>query len=195
MGVPLLILEKIDETRLLIGLTGEDMDLLDLTFNQLNWKDDYSREVIWKLLSRAKKEIGFMTDDKQLMIEAIPQQDGCFVLITLLAKLNRERKIFKIKENKKPYVFSFKSSENLIRAIERLYENESKFIRSTVLEYNEKYYIILYIQGSMSTKLQAVVSEYGELIGKDFIVAAQISEQGRLIVKNNAIEKIGRSFH
>ena len=191
----MLILEKIDETRLLIGLTGEDMDLLDLTFNQLNWKDDYSREVIWKLLSRAKKEIGFMTDDKQLMIEAIPQQDGCFVLITLLAKLNRERKIFKIKENKKPYIFSFKSSENLIRAIERLYENESKFIRSTVLEYNEKYYIILYIQGSMSTKLQAVVSEYGELIGKDFIVAAQISEQGRLIVKNNAIEKIGRSFH
>lgn len=192
--MPLLILEKIDETRLLIGLTGEDMDLLDLTFSQLNWKDDYSREVIWKLLSRAKKEIGFMTDDRQLMIEAIPQQDGCVVLITLLAKLNRERKIFKIKENKKPYVFSFKSSEDLIRAIERLYDNECKFIRSTVLEYNEKYYIILYIQGSVSTKLQAVVSEYGELIGKDFIVAAQISEQGRIIAKNNAIEKIGRSF-
>lgn len=190
----MLILEKIDETRLLIGLTGEDMDILDLTFSQLNWKDDYSREVIWKLLSRAKKEIGFMTDDKQLMIEAIPQQDGCFVLITLLAKLNRERKVFKIKENKKPYVFSFKSSENLIRAIERLYDNECKFIRSTVLEYNEKYYIILYMQGSMSTKLQAVVSEYGELIGKDFIVAAQISEQGKLIAKNNAIEKIGKFF-
>ncbi len=192
--MPLLILEKIDETRLLIGLTGEDMDLLDLTFSQLNWKDDYSREVIWKLLSRAKKEIGFMTDDKQLMIEAIPQQDGCFVLITLLAKLNKERKIFKIKENKRPYVFLFKSSENLIRAIERLYDNECKFIRSTVLEYNEKYYIIIYVQGSMSTKLQAIVSEYGELVGKDFIVAAQVSEQGKIIAKNNAIEKIGKFF-
>ena len=190
----MLILEKIDETRLLIGLTGEDMDLLDLTFSQLNWKDDYSREVIWKLLSRAKKEIGFMTDDKQLMIEAIPQQDGCFVLITLLAKLNKERKIFKIKENKRPYVFLFKSSENLIRAIERLYDNECKFIRSTVLEYNEKYYIIIYVQGSMSTKLQAIVSEYGELVGKDFIVAAQVSEQGKIIAKNNAIEKIGKFF-
>ena len=190
----MLILEKIDETRLLIGLTGEDMDLLDLTFSQLNWKDDYSREVIWKLLSRAKKEIGFMTDDKQLMIEAIPQQDGCFVLITLLAKLNKERKIFKIKENKRPYVFSFKSSENLIRAIERLYDNECKFVRSTVLEYNKKYYIIIYIQGSMSAKLQAIVSEYGELVGKDFIVAAQVSEQGKIIAKNNAIEKIGKFF-
>lgn len=189
-----MILEKIDETRLLIGLTGEDMELLDLTFNELNWKDEYSREVIWKLLSRARKEIGFSVDDKQLMIEAIPQTDGCFVIITLLSKLNGNRRIFKIKESKKPFVFSFKSSENLIRAIERLYDKESKFIRSTVLEYNEKYYIIIYVQGPMATKLQAIVSEYGELVGKDRVVAAQINEQGRLIAKNNAIEKIGRYF-
>ena len=46
----------------------------------------------------------------------------------------------------------------------------------------------------MSTKLQAIVSEYGELVGKDFIVAAQVSEQGKIIAKNNAIEKIGKFF-
>lgn len=190
-----MILEKIDETRLLIELTGEDMDLLDLTFNQLDWKDEYSREVIWKILTRARNEIGFSVEDKQLMIEAIPQTDGCFVLITLLSGRGRERRIFKIKESKKPFVFSFKTSENLIRAIERLYDKENKFIRSTVLEYDNRYYIIIYTQGSVSTRIQSIMSEYGELIGKDQIIAAQISEQGKVIAKNNAIEKIGRYFH
>lgn len=190
----MLILEKIDEARLIIGLTGDDMELLNLTFNQLDWKDEYSREVIWGLLSRARKEIGFSVDDRQLMIEAIPQTDGCFVLVTLLSRSNRSRRVFKIKESKKPYVFSFKSSENLIRAIERLYSKETRFIRSTVLEYNERYYIVIYVQGSVSTRIQSIMSEYGELIGKDKIVAAQIGEQGRTLAKNNAIEKIGKHF-
>lgn len=190
----MLILEKIDEARLLIALTGDDMELLDITFNQLDWKDDYSREVIWNLLSRAKNETGFSAENKQLMIEAIPQTDGCFVLITLLEEKGQRRKVFKIKESKKPFVFSFKTSESLIRAIERLYDKETKFIRSTVLEYNDKYYIILHVQSSISTKLQAIISEYGELIGKDYIIAAQINEQGKVIAKNNAIEKMGRYF-
>ena len=67
-----MILDKIDEKRLLIALSSEDMDFLDITFNQLDWKNDYSREIIKNLLARAESEIGFSSSNKKLLIEAIP---------------------------------------------------------------------------------------------------------------------------
>ena len=99
MGGVVMILDKIDEKRLLIALSSEDMDFLDITFNQLDWKNDYSREIIKNLLAKAESEIGFSSSNKKLLIEAIPQSNGCFVIITLLSnKINKSRKIYKIKK-------------------------------------------------------------------------------------------------
>lgn len=40
--------------------------------------------------------------------------------------------------------------------------------------------------------MMAVISEYGELIGKDSIVAARVFEKGNVIVKNRAVEEFGK---
>lgn len=191
-GVAILILEKIDEKRLLIALSNKDMDLLDLTFKQLSWENAYSRQVIKKILSRAETETGFFVNNNKLMIEAIPQNSGCFVLVTLLSKKNLGRKIFKIKEKLKTYLFEFKSSEDLLCAIERLYSKQNIKIKNAVFEYNKTYYILINVRGYISSDFQAIITEYGNLVGKDSIAASKIIELGNLIAQDNAIKAIGK---
>ncbi len=188
-----MILDKIDEKRLLIALSNEDMDLLDITFKQLDWKNDYSREVIKNLLTRAKHEIGFSSDNSKLLIEAIPQTNGCFVLVTLLSnKQKRARKVYRIKNNKKPFIFHFKEAESLFGAIERIYDKLSFLSDSAIIEADESYYAILYLNGSISSKLQAIISEYGDLVSKSTLFAARLFEKGNIIFKEKAVEKIGK---
>lgn len=193
MGGVVMILDKIDEKRLLIALSSEDMDFLDITFNQLDWKNDYSREIIKNLLARAESEIGFSSSNKKLLIEAIPQSNGCFVIITLLSnKIKKSRKTYKIKNNSKPFTFFFKDSDSLFALVERIYNKSSSFVNSSIIELNNSYYIIFYANGSISSNMMAVISEYGELSGKDSIVAARVFEKGNVIVKNRAVEEFGK---
>lgn len=187
----ILILEQIDEERLLIALSSEDMDILDLTFNQLSWKNNYSRQVIKKILKRAENEIGFFVGNNQLMIEAIPQNNGCVVLITLLAKDNAARKKFKIKENIKAYLFKFNTLDNLLSAIERLYKNKFSTLKNSAFENDKKYYILIYCKGCLSPELLTLLTEYCDPKDNKSLSLGQILENGKLIAKNNAIEKIG----
>ena len=189
-----MILDKIDEKRLLIALSHEDMDFLDISFKQLDWKNDYSREIIKNILARAESEIGFSSSNKQLLIEAIPQTNGCFVLITLLSnkKNNKSRKIYKIKNQSKPFTFFFKNSDSLLAFIERIYNKNFNFINSSIIEFNNSYYVILYVNGSISSNLLAIISEYGQLVGRTSIVAARVFEKGNVIIKDNAVKEFGK---
>lgn len=188
-----MILDKIDEKRLLIALSSEDLDLLNITFKQLDWKNDYSKEIIKNLLVRAKKEIGFSVDNNKLLIEAIPQPNGCFVLVTLLSNNSKKsRKIYKIKNNSKPFVFLFDDLESLFNSIERIYNRSFVFSNSSIVQFKNSYYIVLYLNGSISSKLLAIISEYGDFVGKNNITAARIFEKGNVIIKNNAVETLGK---
>ena len=188
-----MILDKIDEKRLLIALSDEDMDLLDITFKQLDWKNDYSREVIKNLLIRAKQETGFSSENSKLLIEAIPQTNGCFVLVTLLSnKLKRSRRVYKIKNNTKPIIFHFEDAEALFGAIERIYAHDVALSDSALVKVDDSYYAVLYLNGPVSSKLQAIISEYGNQVGKNFIFAARLLEKGNIVYKDKAVEKIGK---
>lgn len=188
-----MILDKIDDKRLLIALSSEDMDLLNITFKQLNLKNDHSKEIIKDLLVSAENEIGFSTDTNKFLIEAIPASNGCFILITLLYNnQNKSRKIYKIKSNIKPFVFLFKDCESLMQAIERIYSNHFVFNNSCIVEFKNSYYIVLYLTGSISSRLHAIISEYGEFVGKNNVIAARVFEKGNIIVESNAVEKLGK---
>ena len=191
-GVLSVILNRIDENRLLIALSSEDMELLNITFKQLDWNNEYSREIIKNLLLRAKKEMNFSIDSNKVLIEAIPQKAGCFVLITLLARANGKRKIYKVKEPGKPFVFSFECLEDLLCSIERIYSKRHPIFSSSIVKCKNDYYMILNINGSISSKLEAIMSEYGRLAGRDSLSVAQLYEQGEVIAKDNAIEVLGK---
>lgn len=188
-----MILDKIDEKRLLIALSIEDLKFLDISLNQLNWKFEFSSEVINNLLAKAESEIGFFCSNKKFLIEAIPQPNGCFVLVTLLSnRLGSTRKIYKIKNKPKPFVFFFKSPDSLFSLVERLYNDHFSFFDSSIIEIKNSYFLVLYIKGLISSNLLAVISEYGRFSGKSAVAVARLAERGNVIIKNRAIEKLGK---
>lgn len=193
-GVPALILEKIDENRLLIALSSEDMDILDLNLNRLNFKDEYSKQIVRQLLLKAKNEIGFYFDDDKIVVEVIPQNDGCFVLITLISKKNLGRKIYKVKEDEKVYLFEFKSVDSLLDVIKLLYNKNLFDFKNTAISCQSKYYFIIYSNGSIPINLQSILTEYGRLLSDDYISAARVIELGRVLAKDNAIKLIGEKL-
>ena len=73
-----LLIERIGETRLLILLAREDMQLYNISYDDLDWRDDHSREAIRRILEQANDETGFCTRDRRLLIEAIPGKNRLY---------------------------------------------------------------------------------------------------------------------
>lgn len=188
-----MIIELIDETRLLISLDEEDMLTFDLTFERFFWKDRHSKEVITELLRLAKEKTGFSAEGHKLMIEAIPQGDGCMILFTLLPKSGEgTRKKYRIKNKGELFVYVFDSADNMLSAVKRLFSIKNGLYDSQLLQYRDKYYLVIYTNKGLPPPVGILLSEYANLKGKEKSTLARILEYGSTIVDRNAVEKIGK---
>ncbi len=64
---------KINETKLKIEVTLEDLQDYDIKFMELSQGNEKIRELIHTLMLRALDEVDFSVDDKPLLIEAVPR--------------------------------------------------------------------------------------------------------------------------
>ncbi len=64
---------KINETKLKIEVTLEDLQDYDIKFMELSQGSEKIRELIHTLMLRALDEVDFTVDDKPLLIEAVPR--------------------------------------------------------------------------------------------------------------------------
>lgn len=188
-----MIIELIDETRLLISLDEEDMLTFDLTFERFFWKDKHSKDVITELLKLAKEKTGFSVEGHKLMIEAIPQGEGCMILFTLLPKSEEgARKIYKIKNKGELFVYVFDNADNMLSAVKRLFAIKNGLYDSQLLHYKNKYYLVIYTNRGLPPPVGILLSEYANLKGKERATLARILEYGTTVVDRNAVEKIGQ---
>lgn len=192
MGVAVLNISKIDDIRLLISLANEDMQAFDLRFDQFLWSDRKSRNIIRELLEIAEEKTGFSVENKRLMIEAVPINDGCAILFTLLSdKLKLARKKFRVKNKHEPLIYEFNSAGDLLDAISKLIPLNTNIRLSTVIEFQKKYYLIMYTNGGITSAVSVILSEYGKWKGAGKINESKLMEYGKIVSKEYAIEQIG----
>ena len=144
-----MILELVDESRLLIILSPEDMEDYQLTFDSLDWQNGHSRSVIKEFLRIACRQKGFCPGDSRLLIEAVPDEEGCVLLVTMLPEEKAKRKVYRIKENQPsltPFLFRFDQAENLLAAVDRVYRQfyhpQKAACSSRLYLLNRAYYLI-----------------------------------------------------
>ncbi len=190
-----MIIERVDETRLMIVLAREDMVEYDLSFSKLDWCDFHSRKVIKQLLALAKEKTGFTTQGKRMMIEAAPGGDGCLILVTLLhSGRSKGRNVYRIKQPCAVFVYEFACAEDLLCAMERLSRLRRHPESATLLLFKEKYRLILSVRGGLSSPVETLLSEYGRLAGKSRAVAAATLEHGKLLSQGDVIGEMGYSL-
>ena len=187
-----MVIEQLDESRLFVLLSKEDMDRYKITFEQLDWHDCHSRQVVKELLALAREQTGFSALNKKLLIEVMPQRENCLILFTLLPKEGKKkRRVYKIKEESQTVVYEFPTVENALCAIERLYKQGGINGGSRLFFTNGCYQLILSPKKHLSTRASVLLSEYGKISRRAKTMAAVAQEHGKLLAGNNAIETIG----
>ena len=172
-----MILELVDESRLLIILSPEDMEDYQLTFDSLDWQNGHSRSVIKEFLRIACRQKGFCPGDSRLLIEAVPDEEGCVLLVTMLPEEKAKRKVYRIKENQPsltPFLFPQKAA-----CSSRLYL------------LNRAYYLIMYGGKRLPCPVEILLTEYGSYVGKGQQAAAQVLEHGKLLAGEDAVTTVG----
>ena len=196
--------EKIDENKIRITLNIEDLTKRNINLHSFMTDSIESQELFFYCLNKAEKEIGFITKNYNLRIEAISiPSSGDFVLIVTRTlpsknkdskkKIHMKKKVFNKKQTQAVYGFS--NFDNYISFIYFLKNNNFKFtnIADYILlyKYKDKYFLVLNNINLLYPKLKAFlyyISEFSNYISDSKIYISKLEENALLIMKHNALK-------
>lgn len=171
--------EKITENKIRITFNIEDLEKDNIDFHSFMSNSIESQSIFLDMLSKAEKEIGFITNNYQLVVEALATSNGNFIVtvtrmlpdtiklpkeITDLysnppqgkRKLSAKRKT--ISANMPAIVYQFESFDDFCNLSNCLNEDVLKkinkiFVKSVLYLYNNSYYL------SLKTSETAILSD------------------------------------
>lgn len=183
-------IEMISNSKILIVLGGEDMRDFELEYDTMSLSDPHSRKILSRLLSLACTKTGISTEDKNMVVEALPYPDGCLILLTLEAR--RKPKIYKVKRKIPSLCVTFDTAENLIRAVVNLKDREN-IPDNSLYYYDNKYYLIVK-GGAVPKGVMYVLREFAEKIVHSNLNSVRIEEKAKLLINSNAHQKLAQYF-
>lgn len=197
--------EKLNENKIRITLTNQDLAKKNIDFHSFMSNPIESQDLFFDMLDEAEEKIGFVTKDYQIRLEAIQIAGGDFVLTVTrslpeVEKIQEKRKIHirrkklnDFRNTNAVYCFNnfedFCSFSNFITCNNISYTNIAKNI--SLYEYNDKYYLsISNINSNYPNfkKLFSSITEFASYISNADLFKQRLLENGKIIMKNNAIK-------
>ena len=206
-------LRLVNENKLKITLTDEDMALFDITFEEMDYDEDIgTRSIFWEILDEAKRMTGFEYDpgSEKLYVQVHSDKGGgCFMYVTkkgsqVQAQTHTQKrdpytyeKKYKSKlytsVKKKRVLYMFDNSETLLEACSQL--NRMGYNgRSDLFADDERYY--LYIEDNAAGDKHSAVDllgEYGVLINNPYF-GFYLDEHTKKILSPNAVKMFSEAF-
>lgn len=198
-------IEKITENKIRIilnidELTEENIDFLSLTKNT-----NQTQKLFKKILKKAEKEVNFYVQDCRLLIEAFISSEGFFIVT--FTKITAENDVpvgvpAKIKVKKKTTtstmsnaIYEFNNFSDFSEFCTYLDNynigNLNNLAKKTALyEYERKYFLIFFNLNSdfkNAALFFALISEFARLSSDSLVFISKLSEYGKSIFKNDAI--------
>ena len=197
-------LRLVNENKLKIILTNEDMDSYDITYEEMNYDDNMNtRHVLREILDKAKNQIGFDAGSEKLYVQAHRDKSGgCFMYVTKMGSPSQQyhqgdpytyekkfRSVLCSGVKKKRVLYMFGNSETLLEVCNQL--NSANYSgRSDIFADDEKYY--LYIDDNRDKSVD-FLSEYGVLINNPFF-CFYLDEHTKKIMSSDAVKKFSEIF-
>lgn len=190
--------EKLTDTKIKIILSLQDMELNNLSVENVLSNSTDSQKLIDLIINRAEKELGFKPDDSQLLVEAvIPSDDECIFTIT---KLLNDKICYAHPDNS--FIFKFDSFDDFINLCTFLNNFSYLCLKEisknfSLIYYNNTYYL-KFVESQYSSIVIDYVKTLFEEFGKDVSNSAGIdgilNEYGKIIYSKNALLKCINSF-
>lgn len=203
--------EKLNENKIRITLTSQDLIQKNIDCHSFMANPIESQDLFLGLLDKAEKEIGFITKDYKIRIEAIQVSGGDFILtITrtspqiskdadIKSKLRVKRKKLNLSANDAIYCFyifdDFCNFANFLNNNNITINNIAKNI--SLYEYKKQYYLTfsnINLNHSDLKRLFSSITEFGTYISNDDLFKRKIIENGKQLMKNNAIKTAVKYF-
>lgn len=185
-----MIFKRITDDRLKIQLSGQDMEKLQISYDQLDYSDGQTRKAILVLLELAREETGFELGAAKLFVEAYPHDnEGCVIYFTMLDNENEDNK----KKNTfyPSVVFKFENADVLIDCTFRLFEQYCHRIYKSSLYYFEgSFHLVVYPFDHSDDRTSAFISEYAQKVGEGELYVVWLKEHADLILEDNAVDQL-----
>ncbi|MCI8481940.1 MAG: adaptor protein MecA [Clostridia bacterium] len=187
-------IEKLNDDKIRITLNMEDLKENDIDFHSFMSNSIESQHLFMTMLEKAEKEVGFVTEDYRVMIEALATSNGNFVLtVTRICpegskntyrnrKLNIKRKIpnFDVKKS----IYCFNCFEDFLSYGEFLkhdvLSNLDALSSSTKLyAYNNKYYFVIKnikMNQTLLMNFASSITEFAELVNEADLFESKLQE-------------------
>ena len=181
------------DDRIIVDLTGQDMQELDITYEAMDYSTIETRRFIWTVLDQAGKVLGRELDpSRRMIIEAVPKAGGgCVLNFTMLdgrrAGITQKQILKKQSES---FICEFDSLDTLYRAAGGLSSLEA-MPESSLYKSGEKFRLFVAKSGDVRF-LKQYFSEFGSVEGCGKLSGAFAAEHWKTLIEQNALEELNR---
>lgn len=184
--------EKLTDTKIKITLSLKDMELNNISLENILSNSADSQKLIESIIYKAEQKLDFNTDNSQLLVEAMsPSHDEFIFIITRI-----------LHDNLNSFIFKFKNFDDFISLccfLKNLsYLDLKNFSRNfSLIFYSNTYY--LRFNNSLNSSilinyLRTIFSEFGIDVSSSVGIDGVLNEYGKIIWKKNAIIKCINCF-
>lgn len=178
--------EKITDNKIKIIFTVEDMNINNVSVEGFLSNKILSEKVLQSIISEAEKQVGFNTENHELLVEALSTSDGG--LEFTITKLFIDNDI----EEKDKFLFKFTNFDDFLKLctyIKNMNNLDIKqFITTSSLFFYKNYYYLVINYDSLPNSLFYILNEFSYFIPYASGIEGIINEYGKIVFSNNAIE-------
>ncbi len=161
-----------------VELDKNDLSELDITYQQMDYGDSHTREVLQGLLKRIGLPGGFDALSGRVLIEVFPRSnDGCMVQFTSIEAHAQTPTVRMRKARFDAAVYEFSSADDMLDAVKAL---RGKNPQVEIYLCDGKYRAVNYFDRE-EKKAVHVLDEFATLIAKGSTAAAYTAEHGQAI--------------
>ena len=203
--------EKINEDKIRIIFNIQDLKEKNINYHDFMANSITSQTIFLDMLSQAEKEIGFITNNYQLMIEALASSDGSFVLTVTRSKESKEKGVKKLKAKPKllslkdplpTLIYKFNNFDDFYDLCNFISEEHASklsktFSKAILYNFNNDIYLLLKTSPKAEIKevkyIISLVNEFSNnLVQTSEIFQNKLTEYGKVVVKNNCLLKLNK---
>lgn len=201
--------EKINEDKIRIIFNLNDLKEKNVNYHDFMANSIATQKIFLDMLNQAEKEIGFVTTNYQLMIEALASSDGSFILTVTRSKEGMEKPIKKLKAKPKllqlntplpTLIYKFASFDDFYDLCFFIKEDDlikvhKTFSKAVLYKYNDMLYLLLKTNPKADIKnvknIISLINEFNaNIVQTSELFQYKLYEFGTVFLKNNCFLKV-----
>lgn len=173
-----------------ILLTEEDLRKFNLTFEDMDYNNENTRNIMHYLLDTARQETGFDSSGS-LVIEALPVDGGCLLLFTPAGS----KRHIRMKRVVGPYIYELDDVDTILDFARTIGSHIQPMMGSSLYQFENRYRLVLYPGAPLSREMGHLLNEYTHPAGEGDAAAAYTAEHGRPIAVGDALNLLCSAMH